>query len=100
VTLLFEHNGRRVAIRKLIGYSLPARHSYYFKCLGASWALIMAALLIEMAGYGIDLEVPSFGYGSLLIVGLSFLAIEAGFSAVMLSVVERRRLPSVIKGEF
>jgi len=100
VTLLFEQNARSATVRKLLGYPFFIRHRYFFLTLSVTWSvmyivsLLLSSILLPMIG------VPVANTPLILFVVLVAFIIEVAISAAALYLVESKRIPDVIKGEF
>lgn len=99
VTVLFENDARRVAVRKLIGYRFISRHRRFFTLYIAVWtAQLMIAPIIGIIGA--RLGRLSMDLLTILTVAGTLLLMETLISACALFLVETRRLANVLKGEF
>lgn len=100
VTLLFEQDARRVAVRKLFGFGFVPRHRLFATVFAATWSaqfLIVGGIYVLV---GARLALPAHGMLALACVGLAFLVTEAAVAAAAIAIVERRRVANVLKGEF
>jgi putative ABC transport system permease protein len=104
LTLVFERFSRRVVVRRVFGLGLVARYrEFAVLFVGVSVLQLACALVLNAAG------VSPFATGStsattsvftVLGVWAVVFLIETAVSVAALSVIERRRVSSVLKGEF
>ena len=100
VTLLFEQNARRVAVRRLHGYSFMYKHGEFFFVFLLTWSLVFVAIAGAIVVLRGRLDIPHEGPLALYSVAMVFILFEILISAATLSFTENRRIYSVLKGEF
>lgn len=100
VSLLFEKDARRIAMRRLYGYPFAMRHRGYLTVFSVTWAVMALALTAIAVLFGERLVLPPVGVAALYGVAGVFLLLEVLVSALALTFVESRRISNVLKGEF
>ncbi|GLY06705.1 DUF1430 domain-containing protein [Actinoplanes sp. NBRC 101535] len=91
IVLIFMMVARRVAVRRLFGTGFLRRYRELLAVLAAMWLLQLG--LVVAVGPAVA------GTPVLLVAGLAVIAVEAFFSYLVLTAVERRNLVQVLKGE-
>lgn len=99
-TLLFEKSAKRVAVRKLLGYSFFARHRSSLFVLVATWISLVLALLVLSSVPLPRINLPVTSFVDTLTVMSSVFIIEFVVSISALAIIEKRRISNIIKGEF
>lgn len=98
--LFFEIDARRVATKKIYGYSFFSRQRGFFTIFICIWIGIFTTVFACNSVFGWSGGREVLDIATLLIVSGSFLVIEASISIAMLAFVESRRMVDVLRREF
>ena len=104
LTLVFERFSRRVVVRRIFGHSFVSRYRE-FVTLFASIAVtqLAGAALLNLAGvtpFATSSTSATAPFATVLGVAAAVVLVEFAVSVAALSIIERRRISSVLKGEF
>lgn len=85
----FEKYKQKLAIEKLTGYKLIDKHKNYFIGIIVSWNLIFSISILVYKAKIVNLAF-------MILIGFF---VEIIFSAIILNIIERKKITGVIKGE-